>query len=150
MYIHRGIPHQRGYGLGAIFAGLARLALPVFTSLFSKTAAKAAVKQAGRTVGRVVKKTALKQSRGFLTDVLQGSSVKTAGKKRLNTAQHAIINALGKKVVNTIVQRTDAMPAKRRKLLQSTAKQGKPKKPVLKRKSRAAISKLTKRARPFV
>ena len=69
MSVYAGVPWQRGYGLGAVFGGLGKVAVPI-------------LKSAGRLFGKQLLKTGV----GLASDVLRGRNLKQAAKARLTQA----------------------------------------------------------------
>lgn len=84
----RGQRYMKGHGLGSIFAGLFRRALP-----FMKEGGKYLAKQALRTGTNTV------------YDILQGEAPKQALKRRVNEAKTKIIKDTKQKVKDTIMRK---------------------------------------------
>lgn len=82
---YRGIPLQRGSGLGGIFRSMFRMAVPLF-----KKGAKALGKQFLRTGVEVA------------NDVIQGKDVKSAVKQRAKEAGKSLTDKAANKVKNMI------------------------------------------------
>jgi hypothetical protein len=90
MQFHRNPYLQRGSGIGSIFSGLFRAAVPVLSSvgksLFGSDAAKA--------VGKSIADTALRSGLSLAGDALSGQNVGDAFKKHLGVARQEVAQAV--------------------------------------------------------
>ena len=90
--VYRGLPYQRGSGLGSVFRNVLRFLLPI-----------------GKAVGKEV----LRSGIGVAGDVLEGESVKGAMRKRGGQAVRNLANQTGQGKVKTQKGKGLGRPKKR-------------------------------------
>ena len=109
-FYFKGPIHQRGHGLGGIFARLFRAAVPVFKNTVSPL-----LKRGAKAVARE----ALKTGVGVATDVLDGGSAQQSFEKRGNLAARRLMHKGARKMeaMRAVPARKTGPPRKRRKTI---------------------------------
>ena len=104
--VYRGLPYQRGAGLGSIFRGILRFVLPF-------------AKSAGKTVGRE----ALRSGASIVQDLLEGEPLEASVKQRAEQAVQRILRQKGKGLGRPSGKGPKALPIKGRAQRKKTKRQ---------------------------
>jgi hypothetical protein len=94
MLFHRGAYHQRGRGLGSMFAGLARTVFPILKSLGKSIISSPTTKE----ILKSAKKSAINAGLDLAADTLSGKNIKQSVKHRGSEAVKRVGNTVSQQI----------------------------------------------------